>query len=380
MAINRKRLKMIGIIMGTILLLLLIAGSVFFYSTPDFGGKVSAGQKKKFETLSNYKDGIFVNEIETKMDFSFSGMADILYDVVRGNPNRAPKGPLPVEKIDSAEVADFTGGVTRLTWFGHSAFLLEIDGKRLLLDPMLTDSPSPVSFMGPERYTKELPITPDKLPAIDAVLFSHDHYDHLDYKTILKIKDKVNHFYVPLGVSVHLLAWGVPAEKISEYNWGDETEHEGVKLIFTRSRHFSGRGLTDRTTTLWGSWVIQGKTKKIYFSGDSGYGPHFREIGEKYGPFDIAMLECGQYNERWKPFHMMPEETAQAAVDLRAKVFMPIHWGSFTLALHSWADPILRVTAKAVELKQPIATPKIGESIILEGESYPVSKWWEAVN
>lgn len=380
MAINRKRLKMIGIIMGTILLLLLIAGSVFFYSTPDFGGKVSAGQKKKFETLSNYKDGIFVNEIETKMDFSFSGMADILYDVVRGNPNRAPKGPLPVEKIDSAEVADFTGGVTRLTWFGHSAFLLEIDGKRLLLDPMLTDSPSPVSFMGPERYTKELPITPDKLPAIDAVLFSHDHYDHLDYKTILKIKDKVNHFYVPLGVSVHLLAWGVPAEKISEYNWGDETEHEGVKLIFTRSRHFSGRGLTDRTTTLWGSWVIQGKTKKIYFSGDSGYGPHFREIGEKYGPFDIAMLECGQYNERWKPFHMMPEETAQAAVDLRAKVFMPIHWGSFTLALHSWDDPILRVTAKAVELKQPIATPKIGESIILEGESYPVSKWWEAVN
>lgn len=380
MAINRKRLKMIGIIMGTILLLLLIAGSVFFYSTPDFGGKVSAGQKKKFETLSNYKDGIFVNEIETKMDFSFSGMADILYDVVRGNPNRAPKGPLPVEKIDSAEVADFTGGVTRLTWFGHSAFLLEIDGKRLLLDPMLTDSPSPVSFMGPERYTKELPITPDKLPAIDAVLFSHDHYDHLDYKTILKIKDKVNHFYVPLGVSVHLLAWGVPAEKISEYNWGDETDHEGVKLIFTRSRHFSGRGLTDRTTTLWGSWVIQGKTKKIYFSGDSGYGPHFREIGEKYGPFDIAMLECGQYNERWKPFHMMPEETAQAAVDLRAKVFMPIHWGSFTLALHSWDDPILRVTAKAVELKQPIATPKIGESIILEGESYPVSKWWEAVN
>lgn len=380
MAINRKRLKMIGIIMGTILLLLLIAGSVFFYSTPDFGGKVSAGQKKKFETLSNYKDGIFVNEIETKMDFSFSGMADILYDVVRGNPNRAPKGPLPVEKIDSAEVADFTGGVTRLTWFGHSAFLLEIDGKKLLLDPMLTDSPSPVSFMGPERYTKELPITPDKLPAIDAVLFSHDHYDHLDYKTILKIKDKVNHFYVPLGVSVHLLAWGVPAEKISEYNWGDETEHEGVKLIFTRSRHFSGRGLTDRTTTLWGSWVIQGKTKKIYFSGDSGYGPHFREIGEKYGPFDIAMLECGQYNERWKPFHMMPEETAQAAVDLRAKVFMPIHWGSFTLALHSWDDPILRVTAKAVELKQPIATPKIGESIILEGESYPVSKWWEAVN
>lgn len=380
MAINRKRLKMIGIIMGTILLLLLIAGSVFFYSTPDFGGKVSAGQKKKFETLSNYKDGIFVNEIETKMDFSFSGMADILYDVVRGNPNRAPKGPLPVEKIDSAEVADFTGGVTRLTWFGHSAFLLEIDGKKLLLDPMLTDSPSPVSFMGPERYTKELPITPDKLPEIDAVLFSHDHYDHLDYKTILKIKDKVNHFYVPLGVSVHLLAWGVPAEKISEYNWGDETDHEGVKLIFTRSRHFSGRGLTDRTTTLWGSWVIQGKTKKIYFSGDSGYGPHFREIGEKYGPFDIAMLECGQYNERWKPFHMMPEETAQAAVDLRAKVFMPIHWGSFTLALHSWDDPILRVTAKAVELKQPIATPKIGESIILEGESYPVSKWWEAVN
>lgn len=377
---NRKRLKMIGIVMGTVILLLLIAGSVFFYATPDFGGKVTAEQKKKFEKLSNYKDGIFINQIETTMDFSFSNMVDVMYDVVKGNPDRAPKSQQPVEKIDSADVANSSGEVTRLTWFGHSAFLLEIDGKKLLLDPMLTDRPSPVSFMGPERYTKELPITPDKLPKIDAVLFSHDHYDHLDYKTILKIKDKVNHFYVPLGVSVHLLAWGVPAEKISEYNWWDETEHEGLKLIFAPARHFSGRGMTDRTTTLWGSWIIQGKTRKIYFSGDSGYGPHFKEIGAKLGPFDFAMLECGQYNERWKAFHMMPEETAQAALDLNAKVFMPIHWGSFTLALHSWKDPIQRVTTKADELKQPIATPKIGESIILERESYPVSKWWEGIN
>ncbi len=377
---NRKRLKMIGIIMGTVILLLLIAGSVFYYTTPDFGGKISDEQKRTFEKLSNYKDGIFINQIETTMDMSFTNMVDVLYDVVKGNPERSPKSPQPVEKIDSADVANSNGEVTRLTWFGHSAFLLEIDGKKLLLDPMLTDRPSPVSFMGPERYTKELPITPDKLPKIDAVLFSHDHYDHLDYKTILKIKDKVNHFYVPLGVSVHLLAWGVPAEKISEYNWWDEAEHEGVKLVFAPARHFSGRGMTDRTTTLWGSWIIQGKTRKIYFSGDSGYGPHFKEIGEKLGPFDIAMLECGQYNERWKAFHMMPEETAQAAVDLKAKVFIPIHWGSFTLALHSWKDPILRVTAMADKLQMPIATPKIGESIILENESYPVAKWWEGVN
>ncbi|QOJ30440.1 MAG: MBL fold metallo-hydrolase [Ignavibacteriales bacterium] len=371
---------MIGIIMGIVILLLLISGSVFFYTTPDFGGKVTAEQKNKFEKLSNYKDGIFINQIETVGDFSFSNVVDIMKDVLKGSPDRQPQSPQPVLKLDSAEIADYNGGETRVTWFGHSAFLIEIDGKRLLIDPMLSDRSSPVSFMGPERYTKDLPITAEKLPQIDAVVLSHDHYDHLDYKTIMKIKNKVNHFYVPLGVSVHLLAWGVPSEKISEYNWWDETEHEGVKLIFAPARHFSGRGMTDRTTTLWGAWIIQGKTKKIYFSGDSGYGPHFKETGEKFGPFDIAMLECGQYNERWKAFHMMPEETAQAAADLGAKVFIPIHWGSFTLALHSWKDPIERVTAKAEELKIPVATPMIGERIVLEKDEYPVARWWEKVN
>lgn len=375
----KKLLKRTGYTMGILLLLLLISGSVLFTFTPDFGGKVTMQDKLRFEQSGHYKDGIFVNQIETNMNFSFGNMVDVLKDFVTGNPNRSPAGPQPVVKIDSVDIAANTGAITRLTWFGHSAFLLEIEGKKILLDPMLTDSPSPLGFMGPTRYTKELPIEIEKLPYIDAVILSHDHYDHLDYKTIQKIKDKTGAFFMPLGVGIHFREWGIEPGKIFELNWWDEITLDSLTLACTPSRHFSGRGLTDRSTTLWSSWVIIGKGKRIYFSGDSGYGPHFKEIGNKYGPFDVAMMECGQYNERWKAIHMMPEETVDAFMDVKGKLLMPIHWGAFTLALHSWTDPIERVTNRAAELGAAITTPKIGEPIILEDSSYPSSRWWETI-
>lgn len=375
----KKNIKWTGIFMGILLLLLLITGSVLFTVTPDFGGKVTMEDKLRFEKSGHYKDGIFVNQIETKMEFSFGNLVDVMSDFIKGNPNRSPSGPQPVVKIDSAVIAANTGSLTRLTWFGHSAFLLEIEGKTILLDPMLTDSPSPLSFMGPSRYTKELPIEIEKLPYIDAVILSHDHYDHLDYKTIQKIKDKTGAFFMPLGVGIHFREWGIAPEKIYELNWWDEITIDGLTLACTPSRHFSGRGITDRSTTMWGSWVIIGKNKRIYFSGDSGYGPHFKEIGDKYGPFDVAMMECGQYNERWKAIHMMPEETVDAFLDVKGKLLMPIHWGAFTLALHSWTDPIERVTKRAQEVGAAVTTPKIGESIILEEPIFPASRWWETI-
>ncbi len=236
--------------------------------------------------------------------------------------------------------------------------------------------PAPHPWLGKKRYSKELPIEVEKLPAIDLIIFSHDHYDHLDYGSIQKLKGKTKKFYVPLGVGNHLKKWGVQPSAIQELNWWDEVTYGDLVLAFTPARHFSGRGLTNRWSTLWGSWVIKGAQDNIYFSGDSGYGSHFKTIGDKYGPFDFAMLECGQYNERWSEIHMMPEETAQAAVDLNTKAMMPIHWAAFTLALHSWTDPVERVTVKARQLGMPIVVPKIGSSIQFNHIPDETFNWW----
>ena len=242
---------------------------------------------------------------------------------------------------------------------------------------MFGDVPAPIDLLGGKRFSVELPIEVQKLPKIDAVILSHDHYDHLDYESILKLKDKVDTFYAPLGVGVHLEAWGISKEKIIELDWWQEITVDDLKFVCTPARHFSGRKFNNRQSTLWSSWVIQSSTENIFFSGDSGYDSHFKEIGEKYGPFDFAMMECGQYNEMWPEIHMFPEETAQAAVDVKAKKMMPIHWGAFKLALHSWTDPVERVTKKAEELNLPLITPKIGEPFLLVDENINNQDWWK---
>jgi L-ascorbate metabolism protein UlaG (beta-lactamase superfamily) len=246
----------------------------------------------------------------------------------------------------------------------------------LLLDPMFGRSPSPFPIFGPKRYSVKLPIEIEELPTIDAVIFSHDHYDHLDYGSIRKLKAKVKQFIVPLGVAGHLVRWGVDPKIIQEHDWWDEFTFRGLTLASTPARHFSGRGLGGRDTSLWCSWVILSEDTRIFFSGDSGYGPHFKEIGSKYGPFDLTLMECGQYNERWAGIHMMPEETVQAHLDVQGKLMIPIHWGAFTLALHSWSDPVERAVKAAKQLGSAIATPRIGETVSIGAAEYPNSTWW----
>jgi L-ascorbate metabolism protein UlaG (beta-lactamase superfamily) len=321
----------------------------------------------------NFKKGKFANQHPSPMDINYW---KLFTEMIKKSPNRNPIKNILVEKIDSTNIENHNSGITQLTWFGHSAFLLEMDGKKILIDPMLGESPTPHPLLGPKRYSKELPIEIEKLPFIDAVILSHDHYDHLDYESIQKLKGKVGQYYTPLGVGNHLIKWGVAKEKIHELNWWDSINFDGIELVSCPARHFSGRGLFDRATTLWCSWVIKGINDNIYFSGDSGYDTHFKEIGEKYGPFDISLMECGQYNEDWKLLHMMPEETVQAAVDLKSKLILPIHWGAFTLAFHDWTDPIERVTIKAKELNMPITTPKIGEVVIIGDAPFPNEQWW----
>jgi L-ascorbate metabolism protein UlaG (beta-lactamase superfamily) len=238
--------------------------------------------------------------------------------------------------------------------------------------------PAPHPTLGNNRFSKELPIEVEKLPLIDAVLISHDHYDHLDYGSIKKLKEKVKMFYTPLGVGAHLHEWGIEKERIVELDWWQETTFDSLIFRCTPAQHFSGRGLNDRANTLWSSWIIQSEHDNIFFSGDSGYGPHFKEIGDKYGPFDFAMMECGQYNELWPEIHMFPEETAQAGIDVQAKLIMPIHWGAFKLGMHPWTEPVERISKKADELGIEMIIPKIGEPIEFYNSSGIKSTWWQS--
>lgn len=299
-------------------------------------------------------------------------MYTIIRDLFKRNPNIKPVRPIPVEFPDM----DAMSGNTAV-WFGHSAVLLQIEGKRVLLDPMFANSPSPFPLIGGKRFSRVLPIAPERLPFIDAVILSHDHYDHLDYKSILRLKDKTALFCVPLGVGKRLKEWGVSQDKVREFEWWQALELAGLTLACTPAQHFSGRGLFDRNATLWCSWAIIGQKVRVYFSGDGGYGPHFTDIGDKYGPFDLTLMECGQYDKRWADIHMMPEETVQAHLDVKGKLLIPIHWAAFSLAFHGWTDPIERVTKAAKAQNINISTPKIGEPVIIDAASYPASVWWK---
>lgn len=360
---------------GILLAIIICIGFVFVNFSPEFGGAANEVQVERFKKSGHYKDGVFVNLQKTTMDMGFDSIMGLLDETMKGNPEKRPDFDIPVLKVTTQELENME--TTRLIWFGHSAFLLQIDGYNILLDPMLGDVPAPNPLLGTTRFSRELPIEIEDLPQIDAILISHDHYDHLDYGSIEKLKSKTRMFFVPLGVGAHFEAWGISPEQIVELNWWESASLNDIKISLTPSRHFSGRGLTDRNATLWGSWVITGAKDNIYFSGDGGYGDHFKDIGEKYGPFDLAMIECGQYNPKWGQIHMMPEQSAQAGLDVQAKVIMPIHWGAFTLALHSWTDPVERILRKSKELGIPVITPRIGEEIYIHPKpnSYATS-WW----
>ncbi|WP_373876514.1 MBL fold metallo-hydrolase [Paenibacillus spongiae] len=308
------------------------------------------------------------------MDMGLRATLTMLRDYMSSIPNRYPARPIPVKEFGFDPMPDAEHN--RVTWFGHSAFLLEIEGQRLLFDPMLADSPSPFPFFGGKRYRRILPIDRDRLPRVDAIVMSHDHYDHLDYRSIRALKDRVERFIVPLGVRKRLVKWGIDPAKVTEHDWWNEIELNGLKLACTPARHFSGRGLFDRNSTLWCSWAIAGKKAKVFYSGDSGYGPHFQEIGDRYGPFDLTLMECGQYDARWSFIHMMPEETVQAHLDVKGGLLIPVHWGAFTLAFHEWTDPIERVTKAAQKRKVDIATPAIGETVVIGSGDYPAAAWW----
>ena len=344
--------------------------TVWVLSFEVFGRAPEGARLERLKKLPNFKaDGTLENLSPTPMLPEGVTYWDILLAMFKGNPNSRPEKELPHVKPDFTPTSD-----TKLIWFGHSSYFLQIDGIKILVDPVFSKRTSPFSFIGTQQYKGTEFVHVEDFPELDIVLVTHDHYDHLDYASILKLTKKTKLFITSLGVGAHLERWGVPAEKIVELAWGEETNHYGLKFTAAPARHFTGRGLK-RNQTLWSAFILQGSKHKLYLGGDSGYDTHFKKTGAAHGPFDLAILECGQYNAYWPLIHMFPEQTVQAAQDLNAKVLLPVHWGKFSLALHSWDEPILRVTKQAKAENVKITTPLLGEAVIL-GENYPSTAWW----
>lgn len=288
--------------------------------------------------------------------------------------HQTPDAPLPMKKADLGLFFDRAQNRLSSIWLGHSSLMINMGGIRILTDPVFERK---LTMMGPTRFNMDFPIDPRGLKDIDLVLISHDHYDHLSKTSIQMLLPATKCFVVPLAVGKRLLSWGVPEERIIELDWW-QTHHPAgtdLKITATPARHFSGRGMTDRNSTLWVSYVVSSPVFNIYFSGDSGYFPGFKEIGEKFGPFDMTFLECGAYNEAWPLVHMFPEETVKAHLDLKGRVLHPIHWGSFNLSLHPWYDPMQRLTAAARQSGVETATPMAGEAILFGSSNYG-SPWW----
>lgn len=327
----------------------------------------------KMQQSPNFMNGRFTNKIPWESP-SFAAGAAILWKFIFSSNQRKPDMTLPRRQADLKKLAERSNDQQlSVTWLGHSSLLINLDGYRIATDPVLQKK---VSLFGPARYNGEAPLEIRDIPELDVVFISHNHYDHLNKWSIQQIRDRVKRFVVPLGVGAQLRDWGVPASRITEMDWWEETTFGDLTIACTPTQHFSGRGLTDRNKTLWASFVVAGPEHKIYYGGDSGYFEGFKQIGEKYGPFEMTFLECGAYDRRWHHIHMFPEETVQAHLDLHGKVLHPIHWGTFNLALHAWDDPMKRLIRAADQAGITAATPVVGGTTVYP-DALPQIHWWE---
>ena len=301
---------------------------------------------------------------------------DALLNALAGVPDNEPTAPVPVARTDPAVLAGVPASGLRVTWFGHSSTLIEIDGVRVLTDPIWSDRASPVEWIGPRRWYPPT-IALAQLPPVDAVLISHDHYDHLDWATIVAMRGWKNVFVVPLGIGAHLERWGIPPERIVELDWWQSTRVGALALTLLPARHASGRVNPRSDLTLWGGFALVGDRHRVYYSGDTGLFAAMDEIGRRFGPFDLALVEAGQYNAAWPDWHLSPEQAVLSSQRVRAKALIPVHWGLFRLAPHGWTEPVERVLAAARCTDLPVITPRPGQTIeptaLRPGDS---TRWW----
>ena len=361
----KRKAKIFSTMVLFFIVIILLSATAFLNLSPQVGGDPGSYDSP------NYYDGKFNNLNETSVSTgSFFGT---LLDYMVGDDDRQPDVVLPTKEYQNMPLNQSD---VSITWFGHSTILIQSHNTTILMDPILGDGELDPLIFGPSPFAYEHTYGIEDLPQVDYVFISHDHYDHLDMGTIQSLAGA--EFFVPLGVKSHLTTWDIPSESVIEFDWYDEYNVSSELFIaLTPSQHFSGRGLSG-DNTLWGSWVLEFNGHKIFFSGDSGYSEEYAEIGDKYGPFDIAIIEAGQYNEAWSSIHMFPEQSVQASIDLEASTILPIHNTKYVLSLHKWNAPLERVTAAGELLNQTVSTPYIGESFVLGGEN-PDYRWWRDV-
>ncbi|WP_459879460.1 MBL fold metallo-hydrolase [Campylobacter concisus] len=355
------------------IVLLIFSVFAFMKFAPVFGGTPDIKSQKLIDASPNFNGKVFINLEPTTDLVKKSPQASMLNFTIQAlfpPKDKLPKRPLPNLKFNANALKN-----GEFIWLGHVSLICKLDDKTIVTDPVLHRAfPLPV---GGKPFAYEHPITASDYPEmIDIALISHDHYDHLDYKTILELKGRICKFLVPLGVKAHLVKWGVKADKICEFDWFSDQKIGNLNFTFCPSRHFSGRKFK-RNGTLWGGWAVEEAGFSFYFSGDGGYGEHFKMINEKFGGFDLVFIENGAYSDGWPYVHMKPEESAQALKDLGARLGVPVHWGKFDLSYHAWNEPIRRFINAAEKLELNFATPMIGEAFSVQNP--PRKKWWDEI-
>ncbi|MDM4718328.1 MBL fold metallo-hydrolase [Micromonospora sp. WMMA1363] len=339
------------------------------------GGRLTSTRAERAARSPQFRDGSFHNPASSRLPTGNMDR-DLVRELFFGKQKRHPTMAVPLLRPADPPAVD-TARELSIVWYGHASALIEIEGQRVLLDPVWSQRCSPSARVGPKRL-HEPPIRLDELPPLDAILISHDHYDHLDLATVRELTDRQNvPFVVPLGVGAHLDRWGVPADRIIELDWSESHHLGDLTLTATPAQHFSGRGLR-RDGTLWSSWVIAGAHRSVFYTGDSGYFTGYAAIGAGYGPFDVTLMQIGAYDRAWPSIHMFPEEAVAAHLDLRGGLLIPVHWATFNLALHDWSEPVDRLWAEAKSRDVRLAVPRPGERVVVD-EPPPVDGWWQAI-
>jgi L-ascorbate metabolism protein UlaG (beta-lactamase superfamily) len=363
-------------IVVAVLALLVAAGAWWVLSQPQFGAPLAGTRLARAQANPQYREGRFVN-LEPEAP-STTSLVEYTMRQLTGDEVREPPGPVPVVTVDPRMLAAAPpASGLRAFWVGHASTYVEIDGLRILLDPVFGQRVSPLP-VGPGRFHAP-PIALADLPRIDAVLISHDHYDHLDMDTVRHLARAGSRFYVPLGIGAHLERWGVPLGQIEELEWWQERTLGQVRIVCTPTRHYSGRAL-ERSTTLWSSWSVVGPRHRFFYSGDTGYAKLFADIGARLGPFDLAFIKIGAYGPgaAWTDIHMTPEQAVQVHRDVRARRMFPVHWSTFNLAYHAWDEPIRRTLAEATRTGVELVTPRVGE-VVDADRPFQSTRWWESV-